>query len=64
MPKLDLDTVLEAVERASTSLDNPGFCKMCGTEHDSCEPDMRRGECDECGEMAVFGAEELLFYLF
>jgi hypothetical protein len=28
-----------AVERTMQSLDNPGFCLVCGNEADGCEPD-------------------------
>lgn len=37
-----------------------GFCTACGAERGFCEPDATEYECDECGEFAVFGAEELL----
>ena len=57
------DRVLEAVENAYTSLDNPGFCIACGADADGCEPDMRKGECEACGARGVYGAEELMFHL-
>jgi hypothetical protein len=53
---ITLDRVVEAVERHNSSLDNPGFCNACGID----EPDMRKGECESCGEKAVYGAEEFL----
>jgi hypothetical protein len=37
-----------------------GFCLACGAMKDGCEPDARNYQCDECGAMEVFGAEELL----
>lgn len=55
--------IAAAVERRMTTLDNPGFCVGCGHEHDGCEPDARKYECESCGAMAVYGAEELLFEL-
>jgi hypothetical protein len=58
-----LERVTNAVERALSSLDNPGFCIACGEEQDGCEPDARRYECDTCGAKAVYGAEELLLRL-
>ncbi len=58
-----LERIQEAVERAHTSLDNPGFCVSCGFEADGIEPDARRYECESCGALAVYGAEELLLGL-
>lgn len=52
--------LLEAVERSMTDLDNPGFCIVCGAEAEGVEPDARRYKCEVCGELAVYGAEELL----
>jgi len=37
-----------------------GFCLSCGESRYECEPDARNYECEECGEMKVFGAEEIL----
>jgi hypothetical protein len=54
------DRIMEAVERRSSSLDNPGFCTACGEDAEGCEPDAREYECEHCGEDAVYGAEELL----
>jgi len=56
--------VLDAVERAMTTTDNPGFCLACGADADGCEPDARGLECEVCGESAVYGAEELLLVIF
>ena len=58
-PALTIDTILAACERD----DNTGFCVECAEEHDSCEPDMRNGKCESCGQYTVYGAEELLFYV-
>jgi len=60
MSKVTLERVLEAVERGSKSLDNPGFCLACGAEADGVEPDARRYICESCGAPKVYGAEELL----
>ena len=54
------DRIIEAVECAHTSLDNPGFCIACGADADGCEPDARNYRCECCGASQVFGAEELL----
>lgn len=60
MPKhiaVTLDQVMQAVE-ADEYL---GFCVTCGTEHMNVEPDAREYPCEECGENAVYGAQELIF---
>ena len=54
------EVISEAVERSIANLDNPGFCLICGAEAEGCEPDARKYECKACGEMEVYGAEELL----
>lgn len=61
-PTITGERVVEAAQRHDDSLDNPGFCLSCGFEQDGCEPDMRGGECEGCGESSVYGASELLFY--
>jgi DNA-directed RNA polymerase subunit RPC12/RpoP len=38
-----------------------GFCLECGAIRETVEPDARQYKCDECGELAVYGAEEILF---
>ena len=62
-PDVTLNHVTEAVERARSSLDNPGFCICCGAEAEGVEPDARKYECESCGEPGVYGAEELLMVL-
>jgi hypothetical protein len=59
-PSITADRVADAVERRMFSLDNPGFCIVCGDEADGCEPDARRYKCEHCGQHAVYGADELL----
>lgn len=53
---LTLDRVMAAVECG----DYVGFCLKCGAEQEGVEPDAERYECDECGQWAVYGAEEIL----
>ena len=55
------DDILAAVERGG--LEDPGFCIKCGAEAFQVEPDAREYPCESCDERAVFGAEELIFYL-
>ena len=59
-PDVTLDRVTEAVERRSSTLDDPGFCILCGADADGVEPDARAYECEACGEPGVYGADELL----
>lgn len=37
-----------------------GVCINCGWQQDCVEPDGRKVPCEECGELSVFGVEELL----
>ena len=62
-PDVTLGRVTETVERAHSSLDNPGFCVCCGAEAEGVEPDARKYACESCGEPGVYGAEELLLHL-
>lgn len=59
-PSITAERLVEAVERAMTTVENPGFCLACGADADDCEPDARQYECESCGEHAVYGAEEIL----
>jgi hypothetical protein len=40
--------------------DSVGYCLACGAENYGVEPDARRYPCEECEELKVYGAEELL----
>ena len=40
-------------------LDTTGFCVACGAEVSGVEPDARQYACEDCGEEAVYGLEEL-----
>jgi len=53
---LTIDMITDAVENASPD----GFCLNCAAEAYNVEPDARMYECEECGDTAVYGAEELL----
>jgi hypothetical protein len=50
------ERIIEALE----SDESMGFCLACGADAYGVEPDMRAGECDECGAAKVYGAEECL----
>lgn len=62
-PSITVDRVCEAAEREMCSLDNPGFCLVCGEESDSCELDARNYRCEACGAHEVFSAAELVFHV-
>lgn len=57
---INIDRAMDAVVRQMTGHDSPGFCLDCGEEQEGCEPDMRGGTCECCGEAFVYGAEEIL----
>jgi hypothetical protein len=44
--------------------DGTGYCLKCGARRGCCEPDARKYPCEKSGEKAVFGAQEILLYLF
>ena len=50
----DLEAITEAMDSQC------GFCIECGAERGECEPDATEYPCPECGELTVYGAEELL----
>jgi hypothetical protein len=57
------DRVIAAVEATRQSLDNPGICICCGADAEGVEPDARKYKCESCGELGVYGAEELLLVI-
>jgi len=57
------DLVMEtAQENMFGGGNTSGFCVACGMEND-CEGDARGHPCEGCGEMAVYGADELMMEL-
>lgn len=60
---ITLDRVCEAVERRHTSLDDPGFCVICGAAAEGVEGDAQGYDCEACGAPGVWGDEDLLIYL-
>lgn len=54
------ELLLEAAAGHALHSDYPGFCISCGFQASGVEPDARRLKCERCGEMGVFGAEELV----
>lgn len=57
--RLTDEVIMDACARRAGSLDNPGFCIICGNEASGCEPDARNYKCEACGADQVFGCEEL-----
>lgn len=57
---LTVGRIMDAAQREMFGTDNPGFCVACGHEQEGCEPDACNYECEACGAMEVFGAQELL----
>ena len=58
---------LTKMVRAAERYDGSGFCAACGRKAGFyVDPDGRKGECEfgDCGENAVYGAEELVLYLY
>lgn len=58
--KLTDEVLEEARHRRAFSLDNPGFCLICGLENGGVEPDARGYTCEGCGAPYVYGIEELI----
>ena len=40
------EVLIETMERSMSSLDDPGFCLICGCEAYGIEPDARRVKCE------------------
>lgn len=51
----------ERIASALASGECVGFCRACGADAYGVEPDARRYECEACGELRVYGAEEFLY---
>jgi Zn finger protein HypA/HybF involved in hydrogenase expression len=49
---------LEEIEAVMEDME--GFCIKCGHQQSGVEPDARKYKCEDCGEDAVYGAEELI----
>ena len=56
----DLDLIMDLVKADG----GEGICIHCGAQADGyVEPDAEKYKCEACGQMAVYGAEQLLMYL-
>ena len=52
--------VLAAAEESMFGMTDTGFCLACGAESFHVELDAANYECEECGDLEVFGAAEIL----
>lgn len=59
----EFDVLEAAVKESMFGMESIGFCLACGADRDGVEPDARNYRCDECGQMAVFGAEEIMLMI-
>lgn len=57
------DVIMDSCERHAMTLDNPGFCLLCGNEASGVEPDAENYQCESCGAEQVFGADQLLIVI-
>jgi Zn finger protein HypA/HybF involved in hydrogenase expression len=54
--KIDADETIMAAQEG----DYLGYCLCCGYQQGGCEPDAHEYECEDCGELTVYGAQELV----
>jgi hypothetical protein len=54
------DEILAGVEESMFGMSDEGVCVLCGETRGNTEPDARNYPCESCGELAVFGFQELL----
>jgi hypothetical protein len=52
----------KAIAAMDSGEEYKGFCLACGAEHDEVEPDAEGYECESCGEMQVYGAEQIIVW--
>lgn len=62
-PSLTPARLCTAVQSTIFGFGNPGFCLVCGLEHEGIKPTARGEECEACQAMYVYGAEEILLSL-
>ena len=60
---ITLDRVMAVAEASMFGMEDDGFCTACGADAMGVEPDARKYECEACGELAVYGAEEVLLFV-
>ena len=62
-PGVTEERVIAAVEASHRLLEGPGFCVACGVGAHGVKAAAGRYKCEACGKRAVYGAEQLLFFL-
>ena len=55
---MTISITIEEYEEASANY--IGYCTKCGAERECCEPDAANYPCEECGQNAVQGCDNLL----
>ena len=51
------DRTADLIDRAESTLDQPGLCVACGAEAENVEPDAAKYICASCARPAVYGVE-------
>lgn len=60
---ITIERVTKTLDEAEEYGDHPGFCTGCGDYNEGVDPDGRECECETCGELLVYGAQELLLMM-
>lgn len=58
--KVSRRLIEDLARRTFFGTENLGLCRMCGMEHDGCEPDAENYHCEQCGCDTVDGVQNLL----
>jgi len=53
--RFTLEQIMDATDKME------GLCLDCGHSSGCCEPDAKAYKCEHCGELAVYGPDEILF---
>ena len=57
---MDKDELLDTAMALCEEDNGGGICTVCHETAYGVEPDAERYECDSCGSMAVYGAEQYI----
>ena len=61
--KLNHSEIRERATEMCEGERNMGICLACGADAWGVEPDARKYKCEECGELKVYGGEEIVMML-